>query len=265
MAFSRALAALAFSLFGLSSAEAAVVARNLDYDVGGKKMQSVLVYDDAVKTPRPGIVMTPDWLGINADNIALAKQIAGKDYVILLADVYGVDVRPKNPQEAGAATKAMYDHRGDLRARIGAALAQLKAQAGKAPLDGKHYGAIGFCFGGATTLDLARSGADVQGVVSFHGNLSTDDPALAKNIKAKVLVLHGADDKFESPEQIAGFQQEMRDANLDWQFLSYGGAVHCFAIPSAHGEVPGCKYDERTATRAFAQMHAFFGETFAAK
>jgi len=265
MDFSRVLAALAFSFFGLASAEAASVARNVDYEVGGKKMQSVLVYDDAVKTPRPGIVMTPDWLGINADNIALAKQIAGKDYVILLADVYGVDVRPKNPQEAGAATKTMYDHRGDLRARIDAALAQLKAQAGKAPLDGKHYGAIGFCFGGATTLDLARSGADVQGVVSFHGNLSTDDPALAKNIKAKVLVLHGADDKFESPEQIAGFQQEMRDANVDWQFLSYGGAVHCFAIPSAHGEVPGCKYDERTATRAFAQMHAFFGETFAAK
>ncbi|HEY0231191.1 MAG TPA: dienelactone hydrolase family protein [Dokdonella sp.] len=265
MSVLRFLAALVFSCFGLASAEAALVARNIDYDVGGKKMQSVLVYDDAVKTARPGIVMTPDWLGINADNIALAKQIAGKDYVILLADVYGVDVRPKNPQEATAATKAMYDHRGDLRARIDGALAQLKAQAGKAPLDGRHYGAIGFCFGGATTLDLARSGDDVQGVVSFHGNLSTDDPALAKNIKAKVLVLHGADDKFESPEQIAGFQQEMRDAGVDWQFLSYGGAVHCFAIPSAHGEVPGCKYDERTATRAFAQMHAFFGETFAAK
>ncbi len=151
--------------------------------------------------------MTPDWLGINADNIALAQQIAGKDYVILLADVYGVDLRPKNAQEAGAATKTMYDHRGDLRARIGAALAQLKAQAGKAPLDGRHYGAIGFCFGGATTLDLARSGADVLGVVSFHGNLSTDDPALAKNIKAKVLVLHGADDTFESPEASRRFPE----------------------------------------------------------
>ncbi|MEP7044736.1 MAG: dienelactone hydrolase family protein [Dokdonella sp.] len=265
MSLSRFLTAFALSCFALSSAEAAFVTRNVDYDIGGKKLQSVLVYDDAVKTPRPGLVMTPDWLGINADNIALAKQIAGKDYVILLADVYGVDVRPKNPQEAGAATKAMYDHRGDLRARINGALAQLKAQAGKAPLDGRHYGAIGFCFGGATTLDLARSGADVQGVVSFHGNLSTDDPALAKNIKAKVLVLHGADDKFESPEQIAGFQQEMRDAGVDWQFLSYGGAVHCFAIPSAHGEVPGCSYDERTAKRALTQMHAFFGETFAQK
>jgi dienelactone hydrolase len=258
--------ALAFAgFFACAGAQAAMVSKTLDYEVGGKQMQSVLVYDDAVKTLRPGLVMTPDWLGMNPDQVKLAGQIAGKDYVILVADVYGVDVRPKTPQDAGAASKSMYDHRSDLRARISAALTQLKAQAGKAPLDGKHYGAIGFCFGGATTLDLARSGAEVQGVVSFHGNLGTDDPGMAKHIKAKVLVLQGADDKFESPEQIAGFQQEMRDANVDWQFLSYGGAVHCFAIPSAHGEVPGCKYDERTATRAFAQMHNFFNEVFETK
>jgi dienelactone hydrolase len=254
--------AIAFlALFALPL-PAAMVTRTIDYTVGDKKMQSVVVYDDAQKTSRPGLVMTPDWLGITPDNIALAKQIAGKDYVILVADVYGVDVRPKNPQEAGAATEAMYKDRSVLRARIDGALAQLRAQAGKAPLDGRHWGAIGFCFGGATTLDLARSGADVAGVVSFHGNLSTDDPALAKNIKAKVLVLHGADDKFESPEQVAGFQKEMRDAKVDWQFLSFGGAVHCFAIPSAHGEVPGCEYNARSADRAFRQMHLFFDEAF---
>jgi len=259
------IAALGISLlFGTCAAHAAMVAKNLDYEVGGKKMRSVLVYDDATKNARPGLVMTPDWLGINDDNLALAKQIAGKDYVVLVADVYGADVRPKNPDEAGKATKNMYDHRADLRARINAALEQLKAQKG-APLDGKHWGAFGFCFGGATTLDLARTGADVQGVVSFHGNLGTDDPALAKAIKAKVLVLHGADDKFESPEQIAGFQKEMRDANVDWQFVSFGGAVHCFAIPGAHGQVPGCEYNERTSKRAFVMMHDFFNETFVGK
>jgi dienelactone hydrolase len=252
-------------VFGAGAAHAAMVAKNLDYEVGGKPMQSVLVYDDAVKTPRPGVVMTPDWLGMNPDQVALAKQIAGKDYVILVADVYGADVRPKNADEAGKAAKSMYEHRADLRARITAALAQLKAQAGKAPLDGKHWGAIGFCFGGATTLDLARTGADVQGVVSFHGNLATDDPALAKNIKAKVLAMNGGDDKFVPEEQIVAFQKEMRDANVDWQFLSYGGAVHCFAIPTAKGEVPGCKYDEAVAKRAYAQMHSFFNEVFAAK
>jgi dienelactone hydrolase len=264
MTMKRMMVAWVLSACGIASAPAAMVTKNIEYQVGGKPMQSVLVYDDAVKTPRPGLVMTPDWLGINADNIALAKQFAGKDYVILVADVYGTAVRPKNPEEAGAATKEMYAHRADLRARIDAALDQLKAQKG-APLDGKHWGAFGFCFGGATTLDLARSGADVQGVVSLHGNLSTDDPALAKNIKAKVLVLHGADDKFESPEQVAGFQQEMRDAKVDWQFVAFGGAVHCFAIPSAHGQVPGCEYNERAAKRGTKLMHEFLDEVFAGK
>lgn len=256
------LLVLGLTLLFVAPLKAAIVSRSLDYEVGGKKMQSVLVYDDAVTTPRPGIVMTPDWLGMNPDQIKLAGQIAGKDYVILVADVYGIDVRPKNAKEAGAAAKSMYEHRTDLRARINAALAQLKAQVGKAPLDGRHWGAIGFCFGGATTLDLARSGADVQGVVSFHGNLS-GDPSFKDSIKARVLVLHGGDDRFESPEQIAGFQQEMRDAGADWQFLIYGGAVHCFAIPTATGEIPGCKYDAKVARRAFAQMHLFFDEAFA--
>lgn len=262
----KTMIALGLTLcLGIGAAHAAMVSKNIDYDVGGKKMQSVLVYDDAAQTLRPGLVMTPDWLGMNADQVALAKQIAGKDYVILVADVYGTQVRPKNADEAGAAAKSMYEHRADLRARITAALAQLKAQAGKAPLDGKHWGALGFCFGGATTLDLARTGADVQGVVSFHGNLATDDPALARNIKAKVLAMNGGDDKFVPEEQIVAFQKEMRDANVDWQFLSFGGAVHCFAIPTAKGDVPGCQYNERTAKRAFAQMHSFFNEAFATK
>lgn len=256
-----------FALIFLCAApsRAAMVSREVSYQVGGKQMQSALVYDDASKTPRPGLVMAPDWLGMNDNQIALAKQIAGKDYVILVADVYGIDMRPKSPDEAGKATKTMYDHRADLRARIDAALDALKHEVGKAPLDGKHWGGFGFCFGGATILDLARSGADVAGVVSFHGNLGTDDPSLAKNIKGKVLALHGADDTFESPEQIAGFQKEMRDANVDWQFHAFSGAVHCFAIPSADGSVPGCKYNERAARRGLAQMHMFFDEIFAAR
>lgn len=261
------LAMVAGLLFaaGCLSANAAMVERKIDYDVGGNKMESVLVYDDAVKTPRPGLVMTPDWLGMNPDQVALGKQVAGKDYVVLVADVYGVDMRPKNADEAGKAAKSMYEHRSDLRARINAALTQLKAQVGKAPLDGKHWGAFGYCFGGATTLDLARTGADVQGVVSFHGNLATDDPALAKNIKAKVLALNGGDDKFVPEEQIVAFQKEMRDADVDWQFVSFGGAVHCFAVPAAKGDVPGCKYNERAAKRGYAMMHHFFDEVFAAK
>lgn len=250
---------------GMSTARAAMVTRTIDYEVNGKPMQSVLVYDGAGKKLRPGLVMSPDWMGMNDNQIALAKQIAGKDYVILVADVYGTAVRPANANEASAAARDMYDHRDELRARINAALAQLKAQIGKAPLDGHHWAAFGFCFGGAVTLDLARSGADIQAAVTFHGNLATDDPALAKNIKAKVLAMNGGDDKYVPEEQIVAFENEMRNANIDWQFVNFGGAVHCFAIPSAVGLGPGCQYNERAAKRSLVMMHNFLDETFAAK
>lgn len=253
-------AALAFA----GTAHAAMVTKTLDYEVGGKPMQSVLVWDDAVKTPRPGVVMTPDWKGMNDSQIDIARNVAGKDYVVLVADVYGVDVRPKNAEEAGAAAKNMFQHRDELRARIVAALAQLKAQAGKAPLDGRHWGAFGFCFGGTTSLDLARTGADVQAVVSFHGGLGSDDPALAKNIKARVLALNGADDKNVSNEAIVAFEKEMRDAGVDWQFVNFGGTVHCFAIPTAHGgDGANCNYNERSAKRGLTMMRNLFSEAFA--
>lgn len=244
-------------------ANAAMLARPIGYEVDGKPMQSMLVYDAAVKTPRPGLVMAPDWNGINDNQIALAKQIAGKDYVILVADVYGTAVRPKNMDEASAASRLLYAHRDTLRARIGAAFEQLRKQAGSAPLDGKHWAAIGFCFGGTTVLDLARSGAAIAGVATFHGDLGSDDPALAKNIKGKVLAMNGGDDKFISEQEILAFKKEMRDAKVDWQFIDYGGAVHCFAIPSADGSTPGCKYDPLVAKRAYAQMRGFLSEVFA--
>ena len=261
----RWLTACAITGLGIGSAQAAMIARNIDYTVDGVKMQSVLVYDDAVKTPRPGLVMAPDWYGMNPNQVALARQIAGTDYVILVADMYGTKVRPKNADEAGKAAGNMYKHRDELRARIKGALAQLVAQQGKAPLDAKHWGAIGFCFGGAVALDLARSGADIAGTATFHGSLSTDDPAMAKNIKGMVLAMNGADDSFTPEAEIVGFEKEMRDAGVDWQFVNYGGAVHCFAIPTADGSMKGCKYDAKVAHRAFALMHSFFDEAFAKK
>jgi dienelactone hydrolase len=261
----RVFAAVVLCGLGLSGANAAMVTRNLDYTVDGAKMQSVLVYDDATQAPRPGLVMAPDWMGMNPNQIALAKQIAGKDYVVIVADVYGIAVRPKTPEEAGKASGNMYKQRNQLRARIKAALAQLVAQRGKAPLDGKHWGAIGFCFGGAVALDLARTGADIAGVATFHGNLATDDPALARNIKGMVLAMNGADDSFTPESEILGFEKEMRDAGVDWQFVNYGGAVHCFAIPTADNAVKGCNYDAKVARRAFALMHGFFDEAFARK
>lgn len=249
---------LGFALAG--DALAAMVEKPVEYDVGGKKMRSVLVYDDA-GAKRPGLVMAPNWMGLGEDQVTKAKAIAGKDYVILIADVYGVGNWPKNPDEAGKASSGMYKERKVLRERINAALDQLKKQT-SAPLDGKNWGAIGFCFGGATALDLARSGADIAAVATFHANLASDDVTMAKNIKGKVLVMNGGDDNYVSAEQIQTFEKEMRDAKVDWQFINYGGALHCFAEPDAQGQVPGCFYNERAAKRSFAQMRSFFADVF---
>lgn len=243
------------------NASAGMIADELTYKIDDTEFKSVLVYDDSMKSQRPGLVMFPNWYGVNASQIDKAKAIAGKDYVILVADVYGSELRPDNDEKAAAAAGAIYKDRSVLRARANAALAALKAQSQKVGINTAHIGAIGFCFGGATALELARSGADLNGVVSFHGNLSSDDPSLAKNIKGSVLALNGADDSYVPAEQIQAFNKEMQDAGVDWQFVNLGGAVHCFAEPDAKSP-PGCVYNERAATRGFAMMRGFFAEVF---
>jgi len=256
----RLLLPAVFSLLWSPALFAAPIAKPVEWTIGGDTFAGVLVYDDAVKQPRPGLVMVPNWKGVNDSAIEKARLVAGDDYVVLLVDMYGRGVRPANADEAGKAAGAVYADREALRGRINTALGVLKASAGKAPLDAAQLGAIGFCFGGAVALDLARSGADIAGVVSFHGNLSTSIPAQAGGVKASLLVLNGADDTYVPAEQIAAFQKEMTDAKADWQFVNYSGAVHCFAEADANS--PGCVYEPRAAKRAYAMMEAFFDERF---
>ena len=237
-------------------------ADKLSWTEGDKTFDGYLVWDDASDAKRPGLVMVPNWYGVTDAAVEKAKVLAGKDYVILLADVYGRGVRPSNPEEAGKASSAAGADPA-LRSRIQAALATLRAATGKAPVDPDDIGAIGFCFGGMVVLELARSGADIDGVATFHANLSTKTPAEAGVLKAPVLVLNGADDKFVSAESIAAFEAEMRAAKADWQFVNYGGAVHCFAEPDEKDAVPGCRFHEPSYRRSVALMHSFFGEAFA--
>lgn len=258
----RALIALALCSLSLSVA-AKPVAEPISWNQGGTDFDGYLIYDNAGKEKRPGLVMVPNWMGVNDEAIERAKVIAGDDYVVLLVDMYGRGVRPTTPDDAGKAAGAVYADRDALRGRINRALGVLEASAAKTPLDVDRIGGIGFCFGGAIVLELARSGAAVDGVVSFHGNLATPLPAEAGQVKAPVLVLNGADDSFVPAEQVAGFQKEMTDAGADWQFVNFGGAVHCFAEPSADGRViPGCKYHEPSSRRAYAMMGSFFDERF---
>jgi dienelactone hydrolase len=205
--------------------------------------------------------MVPDWKGVSDNAVAKAKHVAGGDYVVLVADVYGKGVRPKNDDEAKAQVKALYADRNVLRARVAKALEVLKAQAGKAPLDAALIGALGYCFGGAGVLELARSGADLAGVVTFHGGLATSMPAQKGAVKASLLVLNGADDKGTAGD-IPAFEKEMNEAGADWQFVNFSGAVHCFALPEANNP-PGCVYNERATRRGERMMRDFFDERFA--
>jgi dienelactone hydrolase len=247
------------------AAQAAPRADKISWTDGGKTFDGYLVWDDASKALRPGLLMVPNWYGVNDHAVAKAKTLAGKDYVILLADVYGRGVRPANPDQAGKASGAASADPAALRSHANAALKTLRGAGGKAPLDSRHIGAIGFCFGGAVALELARSGADIDGVATFHGNLSTKQPAKPGAIKGPVLVMNGAEDSFIPAAAISGFENEMRAAKADWQFVNFGGAVHCFAEPDEHLTVPGCTFHEPSYRRSVKLMRNFFSEAFAAR
>ncbi|MDY0955350.1 dienelactone hydrolase family protein [Stenotrophomonas rhizophila] len=242
-------------------AMAAMKTQPVEWQLDGTTFSGVLVYDDGDSDKRPGLVMVPNWKGVNDSAIAKAKQLAGDDYVVLVADVYGKGVRPKTDAEAGPVATKLRNERPVLRARALKAIDVLKAQAGKAPLDASRIGAVGFCFGGTTVLEMARAGAPLAGVVSLHGGLGSPLPAKAGGIHPSVLVLNGADDKGVSKDDIASFEQEMNAAKVDWEFTNYSGAVHCFAEADANSP-PGCLYNERAAKRAWKALDEFFDERF---
>lgn len=258
----RRLFALTLLMLFTTPVFAAMQAKPVEWKIGTQAFAGYVVYDDAAKQKLPGIVMVPNWMGVNDDAVEKAKRIAGSKYVILLADVYGKGVNPKDHKEAMKALQSAYAAPEGLAARVSKAVDVLKQQS-KAPLDTARIGAIGFCFGGGAVLDLARSGANVAGVVSFHGNLKASVEPGPDGIKAGVLVLNGADDASVSAEDRSAFVQQMETAKADWQFVDFGGTVHCFTEP---GEDDGknCRYNARATTRAFRMMDAFFAEKFAA-
>ncbi|WP_084166334.1 dienelactone hydrolase family protein [Stutzerimonas azotifigens] len=256
----KTLASLLFDgLEGL--ADAGMVTRPVAYEIDGEPYEGVLVHDSSVQAPRPGLLMVPNWLGVNEASVRKAARVARGKYAVLLADLYGKAVRPRSPDEARPVIAALRADRPLLRRRARAALGVLRGLKGEG-IDAERLGAIGFCFGGGAVLELARDGAPVKGVVSFHGNLDTPDPTAAANIRAAILVLHGALDPAVPPEQVDAFVQEMKGApQVDWQLVSYGQAVHSFTNPLA--DAPGrAQYHPVVAKRAFCAMDAFFDELF---
>ncbi|MDB5297756.1 MAG: dienelactone hydrolase [Phycisphaerales bacterium] len=241
-------------------APAAVVTKDVKYAAGGAEYVGFLAYDDATAGKRPGVLVAPEWVGVNDYAKGRAKQLAGMGYVAFVFDPYGGGKTAADTKQAAEWSTAVKNDRPELRKRVAAAFDTLKKQP---QTDPAKTAAIGYCFGGTSVLELARSGADVLGVVSFHGGLSTPMPAKAGELKAKVLACHGADDAFVPPAEVAKFEQEMRDAKADWQLVAYGNSVHSFTNPGADGKtVPGAMYNEAADKRSWAAMKDFFGELF---
>jgi dienelactone hydrolase len=238
------------------AAQAKVVTKAVEYTEGGATLEGYLAYDDAKAGTKPGVLVVHEWKGLDAYAKKRTEQLAELGYVAFAADIYGKGVRPTDPKEAGATAGKFKGDRALLRRRVQAGLDTLRKQQG---VDTKRLAAIGYCFGGTTVLELARSGADVAGVVSFHGGLDTPEPA--KSIKAKVLALHGADDPHVPEKDVLAFEKEMRDAKADWQLVSYGGAVHGFTNPD-NGNDPskGVAYDAAADRRSWQAMRDFFAE-----
>ena len=204
--------------------------------------------------------MVHEWKGLNDYAKRRAEQLAELGYVAFAADIYGDGKIAVDAKEAGTLAGVYKKDRALLRVRAAAGLATLKAQPQVAP--GK-VAAIGYCFGGTTVLELARSGAEVAGVVSFHGGLDSPAPQDAKNIRARVLALHGADDPYVPQDQVAAFETEMREGGVDWQLLAYGGAVHGFTNPAnGNDNSKGAAYNAKADQRSWLAMQQFFNELF---
>ena len=208
---------------------------------------------------RPGIIIFPTVMGITDLERGFAERLVGDGYAVLLADLYGRRFSPDQRSEAMAAMQVLREDRASLRDRL---LAVLGVAIEQDAIDDERVAAIGFCFGGQNALDLARAGAPVAGVASFHGLF--DPPGLPPQpIRAKVAAYHGWNDPLVTPDAVIALGKELTEAGCDWQIHAFGHVGHGFTNPGATGAMPGIKYDATTARRAWVACDAFLAECFA--
>jgi len=242
-----------------ASAYAEPVLEKMTYNLDGKTFNGVIAYDKALKGPLPGVLVVHEWWGLNDFVKKKAVEMASIGYVAFAVDMYGGGVTTTDPKTAAKWSEEVKSA-SLIRSRARHALTLLKENP---RVDTGRVRAIGFCFGGATVLELAWSGADLAGVVSFHGELTSPKPE-DTDIQAKVLVLHGAADPFATHEAVADFQDAMEKAKVDWQMIIYGGAMHSFTNPQADSyHIKGVGYNERAAARSWKHMELFYQEIFA--
>ena len=235
-------------------------AESLEYQDGDVTLKGFVALDDRNNDKRPGILVMPEAFGLGKQAKGRAERLAGLGYAALAGDPYGNGLEVADLQEA-------IKHAGNIRAdttkfrqRIRAGLDTL---AELPQVDTDRLAVIGYCMGGTCSLEMARDGAPIKGVVSFHGGLETESPAESGQVQAKIHVCHGADDPFVPVEQVNAFETEMTKAGANWQVTSYGNTVHSFTNPEADGSIPGICYNKQADERSWQAMRAFFDEIFA--
>ncbi len=261
-----------FSIFCLAIAAPGFIAtiqaqeiqtKVVEYSDGDVVLEGFVAWNPKIVAEQkvPGVLVVHQWMGLTDYEKGRCKQLAELGYVAFALDIYGKGIRPDNPADAGKQATIFKSDRALYRHRLNLGLKQLRTVAG---VDGDSIAAIGYCFGGTGVLELARSGADIDGVVSFHGGLDSPTPADGKNIQAKILVEHGADDPFIPADEIEAFKKELNDADVDWQMNIYSGTVHSFTQPMAgHDNSVGAAYNQQSDHRSWASMKDFFKEIFA--
>jgi dienelactone hydrolase len=242
------------------SASAVMQTEVVKYQDGDVELQGYIFWDDAFTGDRPAVLVLHEWWGLNDYAKLRAEMLAESGYVAFAADMYGDAKQTRHADEAKGWMQQITSNIEAWQRRALLALDQLK----KHPkVDEERLAAIGYCFGGATAMQLAYAGADLDGIVSFHGSLPPATPDQAARIKGKILVAHGDVDTFVPAERVAAFKQALSDAGADWEMIIYGGARHSFTNPYADGYgMEGLAYKEEADRRSWLRMLAFFDEIF---
>jgi dienelactone hydrolase len=239
-------------LTSVSSGQSRIEGKAVEYSAQGVMMKGYLAYDANIQGKRPGVLVVHEWWGLNDYARMRARMLAELGYTALAVDMYGDGKQAMHPDDAGKFSSEVMKNFDAGKARFLAALDLLKQQP---TVDPTRIAAIGYCFGGGVVLNMARQGVDLQGVASFHGSLTAIKPAQPGGIRAKILVLNGADDKFITAQQIDSFKQEMTAAGADFKFISYPGAVHSFT--SREADELGKKFNMPIAYNADADRESW--------
>jgi dienelactone hydrolase len=233
--------------------------RLIDYRDGDQILEARLVWDDSFAGPRPGVLVAHAWGGRSDYEDGKGDELARLGYAAFALDLYGKGVRGSNPEENAALMQPFLDNREMLQRRALLSLAALRRQP---EVDSARVAAIGFCFGGLCVLDIARTGADLGGIVSFHGIYNAPGNTAGNRIRARVLVLHGWDDPLASPASVTALAAELSSMKADWQLHAYGNTMHAFTNPAANDPARGTVYDANADRRSWQAMRNFLGELF---